>query len=151
MADKSRETLLQEVIDHPEGAQLNGTGPSRCRASPGISIPFVIRTLPTLTPSSPSAVGHPGLLHSQPRLLGTYPLSRYPAHLPNAQGVLRGQHPLAAPAKILVARCAAEFAKPGGPDMNRIVEISAEYGTHFVEASTEAKPGQVSHGKRVQH
>jgi hypothetical protein len=25
-----------------------------------------------------------------------------------------------------VARCAAEFNKPGAPDMNRIVEISAE-------------------------
>ena len=28
--------------------------------------------------------------------------------------------------------CAAEFAKPGPPDMGRIVEISAEYGIHFV-------------------
>jgi mannose-6-phosphate isomerase-like protein (cupin superfamily) len=42
-----------------------------------------------------------------------------------------------------VARCAAEFAKPGGPDMKRILEISAEYGTHFVEASTEAKKAGV--------
>ena len=47
-----------------------------------------------------------------------------------------------------VARCAAEFAKPGGPDMTRIVEISAEYGTHFVEAAAEAKPrGAMMHGE----
>lgn len=32
------------------------------------------------------------------------------------------------------ARCAGEFAKPGGPDMQRIVEISAEHGIHYVEA-----------------
>ena len=31
------------------------------------------------------------------------------------------------------ARCAAEFAKPGGPDMQRIVEISAEHGIHYVK------------------
>lgn len=30
------------------------------------------------------------------------------------------------------ARCAEEFAKPGGPDMPRIMEISAEHGIHFV-------------------
>jgi quercetin dioxygenase-like cupin family protein len=30
------------------------------------------------------------------------------------------------------ARCAEEFAKPGGPDMNRIVQVSAEHGIHFV-------------------
>lgn len=30
------------------------------------------------------------------------------------------------------ARCAAEFAKPGPPDMARLVEISAEHGIHFV-------------------
>jgi len=30
-------------------------------------------------------------------------------------------------------RCAAEFAKPGGPDMNRITDISAEHGIHYVE------------------
>lgn len=29
-------------------------------------------------------------------------------------------------------RCANEFAKPGPPDMDRIVEISAEHGIHFV-------------------
>lgn len=28
-------------------------------------------------------------------------------------------------------RCAAEFAKPGEPDMPRIMEISAEHGIHF--------------------
>lgn len=30
-------------------------------------------------------------------------------------------------------RCAAEFAKPGAPDMSRIVEIAAEHGVHFVD------------------
>ncbi len=30
------------------------------------------------------------------------------------------------------ARCADEFAKPGEPDMSRIVEIGTEYGIHFV-------------------
>ena len=30
--------------------------------------------------------------------------------------------------------CADEFAKPGPPDMKRIIEISAEYGIHFVNA-----------------
>jgi mannose-6-phosphate isomerase-like protein (cupin superfamily) len=29
-------------------------------------------------------------------------------------------------------RCAEEFAKPGGPDMSRVMEISAEHGIHFV-------------------
>lgn len=29
------------------------------------------------------------------------------------------------------ARCAEEFAKPGAPDMQRIVDISAEHGIHF--------------------
>lgn len=29
-------------------------------------------------------------------------------------------------------RCAEEFAKPGPPDMQRIVEISAEHGIHYV-------------------
>ena len=40
-----------------------------------------------------------------------------------------------------IARCDLEFARPGGPEMNRIVEINAEYGTHFVEAAAEARPG----------
>jgi quercetin dioxygenase-like cupin family protein len=31
------------------------------------------------------------------------------------------------------SRCAEEFAKPGGPDMQRIVAISAEHGIHFVQ------------------
>lgn len=31
------------------------------------------------------------------------------------------------------ARCAEEFAKAGGPDMNRIVKISREYGIEYVE------------------
>lgn len=31
-------------------------------------------------------------------------------------------------------RCAEEFAKPGPPDMARIMEISAEHGIHFVTA-----------------
>jgi quercetin dioxygenase-like cupin family protein len=30
-------------------------------------------------------------------------------------------------------RCAAEFARPGGPDMPKIMSISAEHGIHFVE------------------
>jgi quercetin dioxygenase-like cupin family protein len=30
------------------------------------------------------------------------------------------------------ARCAEEFAKPGGPDMNRIVEISREHGIEIL-------------------
>lgn len=28
-------------------------------------------------------------------------------------------------------RCAAEFAKPSGPDLRRIAEIAAEHGIHF--------------------
>ncbi len=30
------------------------------------------------------------------------------------------------------ARCAEEFARPGAPDMDRIVAISAEHGIHYV-------------------
>jgi mannose-6-phosphate isomerase-like protein (cupin superfamily) len=30
------------------------------------------------------------------------------------------------------ARCADEFAKPGGPDMSRIIEIAVEHGIHFL-------------------
>jgi hypothetical protein len=30
------------------------------------------------------------------------------------------------------ARCAAEFAKPGGPDMSRMIEIEVEHGIHFL-------------------
>jgi len=29
------------------------------------------------------------------------------------------------------ARCAEEFAKPGGPEMARIIEIGTEHGIHF--------------------
>lgn len=36
------------------------------------------------------------------------------------------------------ARCAEEFAKPGGPDMNRIAEISGEHGIEFVEKEDSA-------------
>ena len=36
--------------------------------------------------------------------------------------------------EIYFARCAEEFAKPGGPDMPRVIEISAEHGIHFVPA-----------------
>jgi quercetin dioxygenase-like cupin family protein len=40
------------------------------------------------------------------------------------------------------SRCAEEFAKPSGPDMNRIVAISAEHGIHFVQAEdSQAAPG----------
>lgn len=35
--------------------------------------------------------------------------------------------------EVFFARCAAEFAKPGGPDMAAIVRISAEHGIHYVE------------------
>ena len=31
------------------------------------------------------------------------------------------------------ARCADEFAKPGGPNMQRVLEISAEHGIHFLQ------------------
>ena len=31
------------------------------------------------------------------------------------------------------ARCATEFARPGGPDLARLADISAEHGIHFVE------------------
>lgn len=34
--------------------------------------------------------------------------------------------------EIFFTRCAAEFANPAGPDMDRILEISAEHGIHFV-------------------
>ena len=30
------------------------------------------------------------------------------------------------------ARCAEEFAKPSGPDMDRIIQISREYGIEYV-------------------
>lgn len=36
--------------------------------------------------------------------------------------------------EIFFSRCAEEFAKPGGPDMQRILEISAEHGIHFVNS-----------------
>jgi mannose-6-phosphate isomerase-like protein (cupin superfamily) len=32
------------------------------------------------------------------------------------------------------ARCAAEFARPGVPDLNHIVALSAAYGIHFLDA-----------------
>lgn len=35
--------------------------------------------------------------------------------------------------EIFFERCAAEFAKPGPPDMERIIAISAEHGIHFIE------------------
>lgn len=38
------------------------------------------------------------------------------------------------------SRCGEEFARPGGPDMNRIVEISAGLGLYFVDAGMEGKP-----------
>jgi hypothetical protein len=39
MVEKSSDTLWQQVIDHPEGVERNGTGLRR-RVSPGGSIPF---------------------------------------------------------------------------------------------------------------
>jgi quercetin dioxygenase-like cupin family protein len=34
--------------------------------------------------------------------------------------------------EVFFARCAEEFGKPGGPDMERVMAISAEHGIHFV-------------------
>ncbi len=34
--------------------------------------------------------------------------------------------------EVFFSRCAEEFAKPGPPDMGRIVEIGLEHGLHFV-------------------
>lgn len=34
--------------------------------------------------------------------------------------------------EVFFAQCAEEFAKPGGPDMERIVAISAEHRIHYV-------------------
>jgi mannose-6-phosphate isomerase-like protein (cupin superfamily) len=34
--------------------------------------------------------------------------------------------------EVFFAKCAEEFSEPGGPDMERIVEISAEHGIHYV-------------------
>ena len=34
--------------------------------------------------------------------------------------------------EVFFARCSEEFKRPGGPDMKRIVEISAEHGIHYV-------------------
>ena len=36
--------------------------------------------------------------------------------------------------EVFFERSAAEFAKPGPPDMGRLVEIGREHGIHFVEA-----------------
>jgi quercetin dioxygenase-like cupin family protein len=30
-------------------------------------------------------------------------------------------------------RCTEEFARPGGPNMSRIIEIGAEHGIHFIQ------------------
>ena len=35
--------------------------------------------------------------------------------------------------EVFFARCAEEFSKPGAPDMERIIAISAEHGIHFVQ------------------
>jgi hypothetical protein len=34
---------------------------------------------------------------------------------------------------VFFARCAEEFAKPGGPDMPHVMDIAAEHGIHFVK------------------
>jgi quercetin dioxygenase-like cupin family protein len=34
--------------------------------------------------------------------------------------------------EVFFAKCEKEFQKPGGPDMDRIVAISAEHGIHYV-------------------
>jgi len=36
--------------------------------------------------------------------------------------------------EVFFARCAEEFAKPGLPNMTRLVEIAAEHGIHFANA-----------------
>jgi len=35
--------------------------------------------------------------------------------------------------EVFFARAAEEFAKAGGPDMPRVIELAAEHGIHFVE------------------
>ncbi|MEO7166683.1 MAG: cupin domain-containing protein [Spartobacteria bacterium] len=40
--------------------------------------------------------------------------------------------------EIFFARCAEEFAKPGGPDMPQVMKIAAEHGIHFVQDATRA-------------
>jgi mannose-6-phosphate isomerase-like protein (cupin superfamily) len=42
--------------------------------------------------------------------------------------------------EVFMARCAAEFAAPGGPDMARIMAISAEHGIHFMEGPAGSAP-----------
>ncbi|HWI58423.1 MAG TPA: cupin domain-containing protein [Bacillota bacterium] len=45
--------------------------------------------------------------------------------------------------EIFFSRCAEEFAKPSGPDMERILAISAEHGIHFVQPEESQKtPGK---------
>ena len=56
-------------------------------------------------------------------------------HLSGAQtagkaGCLSRQSP--AGFETFFARCAQEFAKPGGPDRQHVVAISSEHGIHFV-------------------
>jgi quercetin dioxygenase-like cupin family protein len=34
--------------------------------------------------------------------------------------------------EVFFERCSVEFAQPGGPDMQRIIEISAEHGIYYV-------------------
>jgi mannose-6-phosphate isomerase-like protein (cupin superfamily) len=50
-------------------------------------------------------------------------------------------------------RCAVEFAKPNGPDMNRITAIGAEHGIHFLEAAAHSRTAEGTdrrgkHGKQ---
>lgn len=33
---------------------------------------------------------------------------------------------------VFITRCAEEWARPGGPEMERVVQIAAEHGIHFV-------------------
>ena len=42
--------------------------------------------------------------------------------------------------EVFFARCAAEFAKPDGPDMARIMAISAEHGIHLVADQADVVP-----------
>ena len=40
--------------------------------------------------------------------------------------------------EIFFARCAEEFKRPGGPDMDRIAAISAEHGIHYLTETIKA-------------
>jgi quercetin dioxygenase-like cupin family protein len=43
--------------------------------------------------------------------------------------------------EIYLSRCAEEFAKPGGPDPERLTRIGAEHGIHFLPEDQAESPG----------